>query len=298
MPIPANAAVSWGLIEPQRITEGITQGQMTAVMEQASEDAEKEIKRLLAKDSFSSAVRAEQLKMAVAGMDDLTRQMWSDHEKLIRGGMFQNGALAADQSLDMDLFLGMPGGAVVQYADLIHWNAAQAVDDLISRHSSGYTLADRIYANGTVTTRTVGNIVDKALVQNLSAREIAKQVRGYYSPDVPGGASYAAMRLGRTEINNAHHHTTIRLSDDKPWVVGYKWNLSKSHPKPDPCDELANADDFELGAGVYERGSAPDRPHPQCLCYLTHLMEDEEEFMNNLVSGEYDDKLSSRGVVC
>lgn len=298
MGVPAEADVIWGLVEPQRITEGITKGRIAEIFQEGAGDASDRILRLVDQEGVGAMARADQLRAVRNGMRPLSETMWASTEAATRGGMYQAGQLAANQALDRDLFMGMPSGAVLQYSDLVTWRATQAVDDLISRHTSGYTLAERIYANGKVTTDHVGRIVDRALAQQLSASELAAQVRGYYDPAVPGGASYAASRLARTEINNAHHGTSIALSQGSPWVEGVKWNLSGSHPKPDPCDDLAERDDYNLGPGVYLKGDAPDKPHPHCLCFLTHLMEDEDEFINKLVKGQYDEELTGRGVRC
>ena len=108
--------------------------------------------------------------------------------------MYANAQLAAAQSLDLDLFLGMPPGAILQYAQALHFEAAQAVESLISRHTNGFSLSDRIYANGRVTTKQVGGIIDRALAQQLSHRELAKQVKQYYAPNVPGGSGSHEQR--------------------------------------------------------------------------------------------------------
>lgn len=296
MALPEGTGAQWGLIQPARITEGITGNAMKDVLNDAAAEAEQIIVSAAAKGTVSGTVQAAQMRNALAGIEALNSDMWSEHERLIHGGMFQQAQLAADQALDLDLFTGMPGSAVLQYAKGTHWQAAQVVDDLISRNESGYVLADRIYANGLVTTKQVGSIVNKALILQTSARDLAKQVESFYRPDVPGGASYAAKRLARTEINNAHHATTIAMSADKPWVNGFKWNLSRSHGHKDECDALAEEDRFQMGKGIYPKSDAPDRPHPQCICYLTHEMMDEDEFIDNLVRGDYDDHLMSKGV--
>lgn len=297
MGIPDEIWAQWGLVQPQRITEGITGRDISKVLNEASKEAEKLIKFNLDRGNFSGATRAAQLQTAIAGMAELQKELWGEVEKLTKAGMYQAAQLAADQALDMDLMIGMPGFAVLQYSDYVHWNASQAVNDLISRHTNGFALSERIYANGASGVRKVGGIVDRGLTMGLSAKELAQQVRGYYNPGVPGGASYAAMRLARTEINNAHHQTSINMSNDKPWVLGFKWNLSSSHPRPDPCDDLA-AHDEGLGEGVFEKKNVPSKPHPQCLCYLTHIQEDEDDFIDNLVNGKYDEPLAGRGVRC
>lgn len=293
MATPAESlARQHGFIQPQRITEGITHRQLAMVLKDAAAEASAMIEFNAAKlGTISGRVTTAQLQQAVAGIGSVSTELWTGVGKITRAGMYEAGTLAADQALDLDLFLGMPSNGVIQYAQLTHFEAAQSVEDLISRRTNGYKLSERIYANGTLSVKQVAQKVERGLALQRSAREIAFAVRGHFSPAVPGGSSYAAMRLARTEINNAHHTTTLRLSKDKPWVSGWKWNLSSSHPRPDPCDALA----AELHT---DKDNPPDKPHPQCLCYVTHLQEDPDVFMNKLVDGDYDDYLSGKAVTC
>lgn len=288
-----------GLTQPLRITEGITGRQISRILKDASAEAEKLIARNVSKlGTISGRVRQTQLRMAVAGLGPISTQMWNDLHQVIQVGMFEVGQLAADQALDRDLLLGMPGNGILQYADAVHFEARHSVESLVSRRTNGFKLQDRIYANGRVGVKQAATIVERGLALQQSARQIAQQVRGFYRPDVPGGQSYAAMRLGRTEIANAHHETSIRLSKDRPWVQGFKWNLSGSHPRPDVCNEYAEDDHDDLGAGVFSKGNVPSKPHPQCLCYLSHIQESSEEFIDKLAKGNYDPWLENKGVSC
>lgn len=280
-------ARQYGLVEPLRITDGITNRMVSKILKEAADEAEQELLKLAGKKSFSAAVRREQSKQVIAALRPISTELWTQTGKIVRAGEYKMGQLAADQALDLALLSGMPADVAYSMTQALHFEARQAVDDLISRHTNGYTLKERIYRNGKLSTRQVGRVVDRALARQLSARQLAAQVKHFYAPNVPGGANYAAMRLARTEINNAHHETTIRLSREMPWVTGFKWNLSDSHPRPDPCDALADRD-IGLGPGVYGKNDAPSRPHPQCLCYLTHDYMDEEEMLNGLASGRFD----------
>lgn len=262
------------------------------VLKDAAAEASAMIEFNVAKlGTISGKVTTAQMQRAMAGLGSVSTELWTGVGKITRAGMHEAAALAADQALDLDLFLGMPGNGVVQYAELTHFRAHQSVEDLISRRTHGYKLSERIYANGRVSVKQAATVVERGLALQRSAKEIAFGVRRHFSPVVPGGASYAAMRLARTEINNAHHTTTMRLSKDKPWVHGWKWNLSHSHPRPDPCDALA--------AQEHSKDNPPDKPHPMCLCYVTHLQEDPDVFMRKLVDGDYDDYLADDlGVKC
>jgi hypothetical protein len=291
-------ARSQGLVQVVRLTEGISGQQVVSVLQDAGDAAADRIAFNLSKGTVSGKVTAAQLKAVMEGVEPISHEMWGQIEKVTTVGMHSAGELAVNQSIDRDLLLGMPGNGIVQYAPGMFTDAAQSVESLISRRTNGFPLAERIYANGIVGVKQAARVVERELVLQRSRQEIVRQVKGLYNPNVPGGQSYAAKRLARTEINNAHHSTSIRLSKDRPWVLGMKWNLSSSHPRSDDCDDYAKQDHDGLGEGVYDKGKTPRKPHPQCLCYLTHLQVPEEDFINSLVSGQYDPWLTGKGVTC
>lgn len=279
-----------GLVQPLKITEGITRQELAATLRAAAQEASERLLFALATGRTSEAA---QLQATVKSLGSLSQSMWGQIGSQVRAGIYNASELAANHQMDREYLTGMPFKAIQEYADNLQFVAFQSAEDIISRRTNGFRLSDRIYRNSQATTMQVGSIVEKALAQQTSARKIASQVRKFYSPNVPGGASYAAMRLGRTEINNAHHDTTIRLTQDKPWVLGYKWNLSGSHSRPDICNIYA-----ERNGGVFTKQTVPSKPHPQCLCYITVEMEDSEDFQRKLTKGEYDDALDDLGATC
>lgn len=131
-------------------------------------------------------------------------------------------------------------------------------------------LSRRVYRNADLLSGRVERSIRASIIQGDSAREIAKEVRQFINPSTPGGVSYAAMRLGRTELNNAFHERQVRGAENRPWVKKIIWNLSGSHPKQDICNVLAQA-------GPYLPQEVPDKPHPQCFCYMTYeLISDDD----------------------
>lgn len=148
-------------------------------------------------------------------------------------------------------------------------------------------LAQSVYKTTALTNGLVAKQINIALSRGESAAQLAKRVRGLIDPNTPGGVSYAAMRLARTELNNAFHAGQILAVQDEESVVGMKWNLSGSHPKADACDQYATGNHADLGAGVFGKRDVPRKPHPQCLCYLTPVMEDEDSFLDRLLSGAF-----------
>lgn len=139
-------------------------------------------------------------------------------------------------------------------------------------------LSERVYRNRALASGAVERQIRASIIQGENARQLAKRVEQYISAKTPGGVAYAAMRLARTELNNAFHEQQKRQGD-APWVKSLKWNTSRSHPKKDACDDLATQNKHGMGKGCYPVGSVPDKPHPQCLCFTTFNTISEQDML-------------------
>lgn len=80
-----------------------------------------------------------------------------------------------------------------------------------------------------------------------------------------------ARRIAVSEINNALRASNAAAMIEGGIVAATKWTLNSRHEglrsSPDECDDLAEADDFDLGPGWYPPEEWPDAPHPYCGCY-------------------------------
>lgn len=161
--------------------------------------------------------------------------------------------------------------------------AANGVVAAMRRMDSSYMpLSGRVYRTRALANGQVNDIINKALIKGDSWAQLARDIRSSINPDVPGGVSYAAKRLARTEINNAFHATSVAKYQQAKFVDGVDWNLSSSHPEGDECDGLAHD-------GPYPVNSVPSKPHPQCFCYVTAALPEPDDFLNNLLAGNYDE---------
>jgi len=148
----------------------------------------------------------------------------------------------------------------VQYADSLKQTAKRNIESTITRVLfTEKPLSERVYKTEALANGIVSRTVNNALARGDSAKNLAKDVRALIDPEVPGGVSYAAMRLGRTEINNAFHAQSIMDSQEKPWVEEMRWHLSKRHEK-DPGDECET---YSL-QGTFKKENVPEKPHPNC----------------------------------
>ena len=110
-------------------------------------------------------------------------------------------------------------------------------------------------------------------VENLSEEAIEDAVRWWaYNKQL-----YYFERIARTEVANTYHLAIIKQTEEDEFVIGYKWELSPAHERPDICDVYASVN-FGLGKGVWPKKRVPRRKaHPHCTCLLIPVEGLKEE---------------------
>ncbi|MGE5593174.1 MAG: hypothetical protein ACM3X3_05785 [Betaproteobacteria bacterium] len=177
---------------------------------------------------------------------------------------------------------------------------ARAVEAIWARTRNGMKLSNRIWEKGTEAREAIRTIIWDSTARGRDAVKIARDIekyvrhgRGTLAKDypnmmermgkrIPKNLSYEALRLARTEMTMAFQEGTYAAGRVNPSYRGVRWMLSSSHPLRDVCDDLAEADLYNLGPGGYPAGEEPITPHPNCLCYQIPLVENTGEFVERL----------------
>lgn len=237
----------------------------------------------------SSDLRGAQVRLAADQVE-----MWAGVRSATVDGMHSAAAEATKYQALYDTSLAREAGVTLEsWTQRMMATADQGVQSLISRRENGMSLSQRVWRNSRVATRGINDAINVGLALGKSPAEIAQDVRKYISPNYPGGASSAAMRLGRTEVLNAYHQTALRRYAQTPWVEKVKWNLSGSHPRPDQCNEYATSGNL-AGAGIWTPEAVPDKPHPNCLCYVEPVPMDLETYAQRYEAGDFDDYIDAQ----
>ena len=95
---------------------------------------------------------------------------------------------------------------------------------------------------------------------------------------------YNAMRVARTEINNAWKGSYKEKMDQLDFVENVKWNLSRSHKEPCNCETYASQDLYGLGPGIYPKNAVPHNglsAHPNCLCNITMILSPVKKWIES-----------------
>lgn len=255
------------------------------ILREAAIDAEKAVKALGDKPGIGASVRRAQLIGAQGAITKVLAALWREVRDLIKADRAEAQAAALNMSFDWDEVLlkrvySDPKKRQAMRESLVA-SADRNVDAMIKRvfHTS-QPLSSKVYRSQALSKAWIDRAINSALARGASVDELARTAKEFIRPDTPGGATFAARRLARTEINNAYHAQSIEAQQGKPWVTGMRWNLSRSHKKPDICDVYARQ-------GVFPVNQVPSKPHPQDLCYVTPETMGPEEFDKMLLAGAF-----------
>lgn len=264
--------------------------EMNSLLREAADDALSRILRLAEKEGVGAQVRRAQYAQVRA---ELLKTMASLYQRVPAALRYEmeaaaDAASAANKVIDDVLFREF-GGTPDGLEEAHRAQAKETVKKYIARTSNNISLSDQVYRTQRLSSGYVSGQINRSILLGESWKELAARVKGSIQPNVRGGVSYAAKRLGRTEINNAFHTVAVDGMKRRPWVDAVRWNLSGSHPKTDVCDDYAGKSHYQGGSrGVFRKEEVPGKPHPQCLCFTTAESMSEDDFVNGFLRGDFD----------
>lgn len=267
----------------------IVDRELAAILRDAANEGERIIARLAKKSGLGAAMERRQVAEATRALRTLQGQLWGHITPAVQAGMARAGMQVAEaENLVNRLLFNKIGGPIPELERAMQVRAQVAIKNYQARMDNGISLSDQVYKTKAYSNGLVDREVNRGLLLGRTARQIADSVKDLINPATPGGVSYAANRLARTEINNAFHRAQIDQRIDSPFTTGFKWHLSGSHPTPDACNDYADKSHFKGGdPGVFKPSEVPGKPHPNCLCFLTTEQISEEEFIQGFIKGDF-----------
>lgn len=255
----------------------------------------------LAPTGIGKIVRIGQLSAATQALRKTLRLLFADVGETIRAGRVDAAEAALLSAFEWEEPYYRAAGLPKAERDRLRAATAGLSERNVTLMLRRFTteqipLSEQVYRTRKLASGWVQERLNLGIGRGLTARELARDVRDSIRPDVRGGVSYAAMRLARTELNNAFHAAAVESVQDKPWVMGMEWHLSGSHPRPDICDEYAHEDKFDLGNGIFPTGQVPEKPHPHCFCYVVPGLQDEDDFVAAFARGDYDEQFGDQPI--
>lgn len=253
---------------------------IAADLSDAAADAQRRLHALSATDGIGATVRRAQLSSVRKNLLITQQTLWQAVGRRIRAASPGVGKAAAEANRAMEEVLFRRAGLPVPEALVAAQQgyAQRTVLSYLARRTNHVPLSQQVYRSKALTNGWVDRTINRVILQGGSWKELADRVRGLIQPETPGGISYAAKRLARTELNNAFHTASVATSAQNPFTIGMTWHLSGSHPRVDRCDELARGHSAGRPAGVYDHAEVPGKPHPQCLCFVASVPMAEDDF--------------------
>lgn len=277
--------------------QSATDREMARILLDAARDGERRVLALAGRDGVSAAVGAAQYARIVLELRRTHAQLWGHLTPAIERGLERAGLAAADHEnrVNRTLFGSKVGDTVRDLEAAQRAAARSTVAAYAARTNNNIPLSEQVYKTRQLATGLVDREIGRSLLLGEGWKQLAVRVKDMIRPSTPGGVSYAAKRLARTELNNAFHTVQVSQRMDSPFAEGFRWHLSGSHPKPDVCNDYAEKTHRRRGdPGVFSVGDVPGKPHPNCLCYITTVLVEEETFQRTLARGGYDDYLKRK----
>lgn len=273
--------------------ERIAEAAIIEDLRDAMADTGRRINKLESKHGIGAIVRRAQLGLIRRELRIVTDQLWKSVGKKIRsaGTAVADAAAEAERVLQKILFQSVGQRESEMLIASQRAYARRTVATYLARGQNGIGLSQRVYRTRSIANGYVDRAVNRVILQGGSWQDISREVKPMIDPNTKGGVSYAAKRLARTELNNAFHTTQKASAEINPFVLGLQWHLSRSHPTPDKCDEYARGHSKGKSAGIYLPSDLPTKPHPQCLCFTTNEMMDEDDFLDLVSDPDYLDGL-------
>jgi SPP1 gp7 family putative phage head morphogenesis protein len=257
------------------------------VLRDAYRETNRDLQMLARSSTPGSAIRRDQLRAIKRQILESQSEIFDRTGRVIEARRTQAAARAIRVAGRYDEALFAEHGRGPEAAALtrgLEATETRTIDAAIARMmGSSVPLSARVYRARTFADGALERRINSGLARGLSAEQMARELRDFVNPNTPGGQRYAAMRLARTEINNAFHAMSIRAAQLKPWITKMEWHTSKSHPRLDECDAL--------NGRLFPVDEVPKKPHPQDMCYVTPVVDatdDDDAFLDSLVNGDFD----------
>lgn len=257
----------------------------------ARDDVNRAILALSHSDSTSASVRRAQLIGTRGVITRVLKALYDALKNEIKSGQEEASLVAMRSAIDwsedviesMDIEAGIKKALV----EALETSATHQVQAMMTRIlQTERPLSEQVWKSYSNNKARITRIVNTHIAKGSSAEDLAKEVRDLVNHRTPGGVAYAAKRLARSEMNNAFHAQNINAAQQFPWINEMDWHLSGSHPRSvnlnEKCEQYAHKKTFKIG-------SVPDKPHPNCLCYVVPKVPDVETLWTAVQNGEYDD---------
>lgn len=227
------------------------------------------------------------LKDYAKSLKEQSNYIYSELQKIVNNGLM----VTARSVVDVE---GRFWGNIVpeiseRFRDTMSSIPQTCVDELMNGgiYKDFTGLSERLWNYKGKYDRDIGYIINRGIIEQKSAYELAKDLEMYLDPRAkkpwewrkvyPGcnqKVDYNAQRLSRTSITHAYQMSFQRSTEDNPFIEKYQWHSSNGGRT---C-ELCQLRDGKL----FDKDKVP-LDHPNGMCFITAVItKSMDEIANEL----------------
>lgn len=233
------------------------------------------------------------LKDYAKSLEIQSQKLYSVLQAVISKGILETAQVTVDA--ERQFWSGITPGLSRRFRDAFSTIPQSCVEELMSggiyRDFAG--LSERLWDYKKKYERDISYIIDRGIVEQKSAYELAKDLEAYLDPKAkkpwewrkvyPGSnqmVDYNAQRLARTSVTHAYQLSFQRVTRDNPFVEKYRWHSSNAGKTCELCKKRDGR--------LYDKNRVP-LDHPNGMCIITpeisKSMDEIAEELSDWVAG-------------
>lgn len=297
MPYGHNKQYRELVLEAQRKRLQITRQQQQQIA-RLYRDIAKDMGREIAKKS-ERTLTYRWMKDYAKALKSQSKILYSDIQGIVSLGILNTAEAFVDA--EQAFWSGLVPGLSERFRDTFSSIPQTCVDELMNGgiYKDFTGLSERIWAYQKKYDRDIGYMIERGIVAQKSAYELAKDLEMYVNPKAKKPwewqkvypncnrvVDYNAQRLARTSVTHAYQLSFQRATKDNPFVEQYQWNSSNAGKT---CELCAKRD-----GKLFDKDKLP-LDHPNGMCVVTAVIPKEldeiAEELNDWANGESNPEL-------
>lgn len=233
------------------------------------------------------------LKDYAKSLKSQSRQLYEELQGIISLGIWDTSQAVSE--VEMEFWSKIVPGLSGQFRDTFSSIPQTCVDELMNGgiYKDFTGLSERLWNYKQKYDRDIGYIIDRGIIEQKSAYDLAKDLEMYVNPNARKPwewrkvypysnqvVDYNAQRLARTSVTHAYQMSFQRSTVDNPFIEKYKWHSSNAGKTCELCRQRDGK--------TYDKNMVPlDHPNGMCIvtAEISKSMDEIAEELSSWASG-------------
>lgn len=233
------------------------------------------------------------LKDYAKALKTQSRQLYDELQGIISLGIWDTAQTVS--AVEMEFWGGIVPELSERFRDTFSSIPQTCVDELMNGgiYKDFTGLSERLWNYKQKYDRDIGYIIDRGIIEQKSAYDLAKDLEMYVDPSARKPwewrkvypysnqvVDYNAQRLARTSVTHAYQMSFQRSTVDNPFIEKYKWHSSNAGKTCELCRQRDGK--------TYDKNMVPlDHPNGMCIvtAEISKSMDEIAEELSSWASG-------------